>query len=321
MLQLTEPVIKSLPEIIKQASQSPRGILALLVIVLFGLACYFFRGAALGARVLIWLILFGGTATYGWEITRVATKPGAVHYVGRIIDKVSKNPLSEALISLMPTPQTQAWSSDSDGRFSFWVTRKRPSDDVQMQVDHVNYERYTRTVSSDESSQLGDIPLGLIVAGANAGASAGGTPPAPVAGSDASSPPAPGPAARDHSAVAAMIPHPRPPVVPPAAISMFAVASAKVVMISSGPKLSGARKDFSEWYRLGAGAAPEGYTVEKTEFWLSGDRTCGAWAECREVSKSDTEVVWEFRLQGHDEWGAPPQAYSEGHLRITYKLK
>jgi len=68
MLQLTEPIVKNLPEIIKQASQSQRGILALLVIVLFRLACYFFRGAVLGVRVLIWLILFGGTATYGWEI-------------------------------------------------------------------------------------------------------------------------------------------------------------------------------------------------------------------------------------------------------------
>jgi len=47
MLQLTEPIVKNLPEIIKQASQSQRGILALLVIVLFGLACYFFRGAVL----------------------------------------------------------------------------------------------------------------------------------------------------------------------------------------------------------------------------------------------------------------------------------
>jgi len=322
MLQLTAPVVKSLPEIIKQASQSQRGILALLVIVLFGLACYFFRGAALVVRVFIWLILFGGTATYGWEITRVATKPGAAHYVGRVVDKVSRNPLSEALISLSLTPQNQPWSSDSDGRFSFWVTRRKPSDDVQMHVDHVNYERYTRTVSSDESSQLGDITLAPVAGSSNAGASPGAPPQPPVAGSNASSLPAPGGVAHDHSAIAAMVPHAHP-LAPPAAaaITMAAAAPAKVVTLSSGPKLSGAGKDFSEWYRLGAGAAPDGYTVDKTEFWLSGDRTCGAWAECRELSKSDKEVVWEFRLQGHDEWGAPPQAYSEAHLRVTYKLK
>ena len=67
-------MVKSLPEIVEQASQSERGTLALLVIVLFGLACYFFRGAALGVGILIWLIVFGGTVAYTWEISHMATK-------------------------------------------------------------------------------------------------------------------------------------------------------------------------------------------------------------------------------------------------------
>ncbi len=250
----------------------------------------------------------------------MATKPEAAHYVGRIVDKVTSNPLSEALISLSLTPQTQPWSSDSDGKFSFWVERRKPSEDVQMHVDHVNYARYTRTVSSDQSSPLGDISLAPLATSSNAGTSSGAPPPS-TAASNAASPPVPGRVAHDHSAIAAMVPHAHPLAPPAATITMAATAPAKVVTVSSGPKVSGVRKDFSDWYRLAVGAAPGGYTVDRTEFWLSGDRTCGEWAECREVSKSDKEVVWEFRLQGHDEWGAPPQAYSEGHLRVTYKPK
>src|SRR5215472_13102036 len=66
-----EPVVKNIPAIIKEASQSPRGIFALLIIVLFALALYFFRTAAIKWRVVIFLVLFGGVAAYGWEINRV----------------------------------------------------------------------------------------------------------------------------------------------------------------------------------------------------------------------------------------------------------
>lgn len=36
---------------------------------------------------------------------------------------------------------------------------------------------------------------------------------------------------------------------------------------------------------------------------------------------SDNELIWSFRLQGDDEWGTPPQEYSEGHLRVVYVSK
>ncbi len=48
LLAQLESLSKSIPEIIKRASQSQLGILVLLIIVLFGLAFYFFRGAAVG---------------------------------------------------------------------------------------------------------------------------------------------------------------------------------------------------------------------------------------------------------------------------------
>jgi hypothetical protein len=92
-----------------------------------------------------------------------------------------------------------------------------------------------------------------------------------------------------------------------------------IVTADSGPRFSGNGYAWSAWYRLGVGKAPAGYTIQKVEFWLSGDRGCGAWAECRELLRSDSEVVWKFRLRGHDEVGAPRKAVSIGHLRVTYR--
>ncbi len=92
-----------------------------------------------------------------------------------------------------------------------------------------------------------------------------------------------------------------------------------IVTAESVEKTSGRGDAWSPWYRLGVGKAPGGYTVEKAEFWLSGDRACGAWAECRELVQSDSEVSWEFRLQGHSETGAPSRSFSTGHIRVIYR--
>jgi len=215
--------------------------------------------------------------------------------------------------------------TDSDGQFSFWLSRTDPTQDALVHVDHVSYASYERIVASDASSQLGNIPLTLVTQSASAsadGALAGstGTTPRPPASSSAGASvggipgrPQPGTAVilRPPMAIA------RPPL---SELQSSGPASAKVVEVSSGPKPSGIGKDWSDWYQVRIGAAPAGYTIEKADFWLSGDRACNAWAECKELSKDDAQVVWQFRLQGHDEWGAPKQANSEGHLRATYNL-
>jgi hypothetical protein len=321
-----ESVSKSIPEIIKQASQSQLGILALLIIVLFGLAIYFFRSAPVGWRVLIFLVFFGGVVVYAWEINRIAGRPASVHYVGRVLDKLTSVPLPESkVVVTLRNNSEPPRQTDSDGLFSFWISRSDPTQDATLHIDHEKYEPYERIVPSDISSQLGDIHLAQI--GQNVPVSQ----PAAAAGSAS--------LARAHTSRSTLTGsgalQKRPPanvsgrVESPIAVarpsaSMTASAAeppTKVAETSSGPKLSGSGKDWSEWYQVKIGAAPAGYSVEKTEFWLSGDRTCGAWAECKELTKDETQVVWQFRLQGHDEWGAPRQANSEGHLRVFYKLK
>lgn len=99
-----------------------------------------------------------------------------------------------------------------------------------------------------------------------------------------------------------------------------AVAPA-IVTADSEPKLSGKGRDWSRWYRLEIGKAPGGYRFQHAEFWLSGDRSCGTSAQCREVIENDQKVAWEYQLQGHTEDGAPRQTYSTAHMRVLYRPK
>jgi len=87
---------------------------------------------------------------------------------------------------------------------------------------------------------------------------------------------------------------------------------------SSGPKVSGARKDFSGQYELASDPAPPGYRIGRYSYSLSGDRSCGNWATCA-ASLDNDHVVLRFSLQGHDEWLPPGQALSEAHLVVTYE--
>ncbi len=108
----------------------------------------------------------------------------------------------------------------------------------------------------------------------------------------------------------------KPDLVPPSQ----SVAPA-IITADSGVKSSGAGKNWSDWYQLGSGKAPRGYryTVSQAEFWLTGDRTCGEFAECRRVQRSDEQVLWEFRLKGNETKGVPRVAFAEGHIRVTYR--
>lgn len=87
----------------------------------------------------------------------------------------------------------------------------------------------------------------------------------------------------------------------------------------SGIESGGIGTGWSKWYRLGVGKAPKGYTVQKAEFWLTGAKTCDVLAECRELVRTDDEVVWEFRLQRNNGRGATNKADSEDHIRVTYR--
>jgi hypothetical protein len=103
-------------------------------------------------------------------------------------------------------------------------------------------------------------------------------------------------------------------LMPPSQSIAPAIATA-----DSGIKSSGVGKHWSKWYSVGVGKAPRGYTVQTAQFWLTGARSCGALAECRELARSDQRVLWEFRIRGNDQLGAATKVLSQGHIRVTYR--
>jgi len=100
-----------------------------------------------------------------------------------------------------------------------------------------------------------------------------------------------------------------------------ATSSPTEKVITSGQKLSGSGKQFSEWYTLCTPENPSGYVIEHADFHLVGDRRCGAWAECEPVDQSGTKACFRFRMQGHDESAAGPQRISEGVIEIKYRAE
>jgi hypothetical protein len=94
-----------------------------------------------------------------------------------------------------------------------------------------------------------------------------------------------------------------------------------IITADSGPKPSGTATSWSRWYRLGVGKAPTGYTVQKVEFWMTGDNRCGSSAQCRELTRSDDQVLWAFRMHGHNGRGASRPGYSVAHIRVIYRTQ
>lgn len=93
------------------------------------------------------------------------------------------------------------------------------------------------------------------------------------------------------------------------------------VLADSGVKEIVVGEGWSPWYRLGVGESPVGYSVSKVTFWLTGDRSCGNGAECREIERSDRRILWEFRVKGNIRRPSGKPVRSQGHIRVTYRHK
>ena len=91
----------------------------------------------------------------------------------------------------------------------------------------------------------------------------------------------------------------------------------------SGNRDSGTLADFSSNYELCSDPIPTGSKIVKHDFHLEGDRSCGAWSECKLSREESSQVCYAFRMQGHNEL---PAAFtragvrqSEGVLKVTYE--
>jgi WD40 repeat protein len=82
---------------------------------------------------------------------------------------------------------------------------------------------------------------------------------------------------------------------------------------------SGIGRAFSPEYELCNETVSERVKIVEHKFRLVGDRSCGAFAECRVKSSSPERICYGFKLQGHDEWIPPKPAFSQGILTVTYE--
>lgn len=81
---------------------------------------------------------------------------------------------------------------------------------------------------------------------------------------------------------------------------------------------SGIGANWSGWYQLCSEPVQPGERIgSNISFELGGDRHCGAWSECRETVRSQQQVCWQFRMQGHSESFPPRPASSHGILHYT----
>ena len=237
----TDVAIKTVPEIIKQASQSALGIFALLLVIVGFLAYAFFRKAPLRVKIPIFLVIVAGTAVYGLEINRISNKPEVIHYTGRVVDAKTQAPIHEAKVTVKMRDASPPLFTDSEGRYSFYRNIQDTKADARLLVTAEHYTPYDRIIPTDASSPLKDIRM------------------------------------------------------TPLPVAMILTQKFRVVEASSGPKTSGVGAAWSPWYRASLGFAPAGYTFDHADFWLTGDRQCVAWAECRELAKNDQEVGFVLR--------------------------
>jgi len=101
--QAFETAIKTLPAIIEQASKSPLGIFALMIVLISALGYIFFKSAGPKVKVPIFLVMFAGVTAYGVAISRAAsTVPPTDVYRVRVIILGSQH---------IPVDDGRVWSS------------------------------------------------------------------------------------------------------------------------------------------------------------------------------------------------------------------
>ena len=71
--------------------------------------------------------------------------------------------------------------------------------------------------------------------------------------------------------------------------------------VKQSEQWSGEGSEYSEWYLLESDPPLEGYEIVSHRFYLAGDRNCGEYAECEPVEQTPEDVVYRFRMQGHND--------------------
>lgn len=126
-LEIPSSVAKTVPDILKEASKSPLGIFALMVLLLGGLAYVFFRRANPRIKIIIFMVLFAGAVAYGVAVVNVPRSvdspapENSLVLAGTIVDSSSDAAVPQAEVSLVG--RSEMTLSDDHGNFKITLQR------------------------------------------------------------------------------------------------------------------------------------------------------------------------------------------------------
>lgn len=149
--------VKTVPDIIKAASQSSLGILALIIIILGVLAYVYFKSAAINIRIGIFLGLLLGAALYAVAISKAAQPMGAdpvskpqrpiefAYIDGMVADSDGGKSINLATITTVLS--TSPAITDTNGIFRLKIKTPDTGDSVVLHVTKDGYESLDWTVT------------------------------------------------------------------------------------------------------------------------------------------------------------------------------
>jgi len=157
-----DEAVKTVPEIIKQASSSPLGILALMLIILGILAYVFLKNAPVSVRVPIFIAMLAGVVLYGVAITRAhsgpsdGVPPGETQMTvdGTVVDAGDNSPIPQA--EIRATGSAAPVASNSDGSFHIQISSALSGHLVNLRVSKDGYAPITWQITPP-------VPLGVTV--------------------------------------------------------------------------------------------------------------------------------------------------------------
>jgi hypothetical protein len=146
--------VKTIPDIIKAASTSPLGILALIIVVLGILAYVYFKDAPVSVRSGIFAALLLGAILYGVAISKVPRKedpdrgdlrPSVTSIDGMIADADNGKSISRATVTTVLS--TSPAITDSNGIFHLNIKTPKAGESLVLHVSKDGYESLDWTVT------------------------------------------------------------------------------------------------------------------------------------------------------------------------------
>ncbi len=188
-MQMSGETLKHWPEIIKEASTSPLGIFALMILLLGTISLAWFSQEKRWVKILIFLVMVGAVVAYGMAVSSAASKASS--------DTVYRVRVTVLDLSGIPTDNARVWSSvggeplkvpggwqfvipqsnkPTDGRVTFYAAVENAfltgsqeitlasdsSPAVKVPLTHSEAEKVGGIVEDDQQSALSDATVSVI---------------------------------------------------------------------------------------------------------------------------------------------------------------